>query len=214
MFEVMNLSTTGQAEVIAKAPEGATDDRPDLRFVVISIAAVVVSVWLAYLVWDHGSKKLFVPRSDYATLAGVVLLAAAIERLLEPLSSYLLPADADKKDANEKKAEAKTAASDPTVAKVDVETKVQQAANADAKITKRKKERQIAFWAIATVVGLFAAALMGVFLIGAIADLALGSRPNRVLDLAVTGLVIGAGTKPTHDLIESLSKKADPPSSS
>ena len=101
-FQVMNVTATGAPETVVKAPAGEAADRPDLRFVLISTVGVIVSVWLAYLVWDNGSKKLFIPRSDYATLAGVVLLAAAIERFLEPLSYYLLPADKDKKAADEK----------------------------------------------------------------------------------------------------------------
>ena len=44
-----------------------------------------------------------------------------------------------------------------------------------------------------------------------------GSRLDRVnpdLDLAVTGLTIGAGTKPTYDLITSLQAKASSASGS
>jgi len=34
-------------------------------------------------------------------------------------------------------------------------------------------------------------------------------NPNRVLDLLITGLVVGAGTKPLHDLITQIQTSSD-----
>src|SRR4051794_2134989 len=46
------------------------------------MAGVSIGVWLAYLVWEHNSKRLFVPRSDYTTVGGVILLATGTRRIL------------------------------------------------------------------------------------------------------------------------------------
>jgi hypothetical protein len=208
IVSVVNQDQSGSAGVVAAAPTEPSPGVPSVGFVAVCMGAVAIAVWLAYLVWDHGSGRVFVPRSDYTALAGVVLLSTAVERLLEPVSYFLLPADPHQKSANDTKAAATDAAGDPSTSRDVVQAKVQEAADAGARLARRKNERKILFWAIATVIALFTAAVMGVFLVGSIADVALGGRPNRVLDLAVTGLIIGAGTKPTHDLISSLGKAA------
>lgn len=53
-------------------------------------------------------------------------------------------------------------------------------------------------WAAATVVGMFASAALGVYLVAAVAA---DRGPAVPVDILVTGLVIGGGTKPLHDLI-------------
>ncbi len=59
------------------------------------------------------------------------------------------------------------------------------------------------FWAIASVCGLGISGV-GFFLLQSVSS----DHVNTVLDLAVTGLAIGAGTKPVHDLITSIQSKA------
>jgi hypothetical protein len=83
--------------------------------------------------------------------------------------------------------------------------------------------RAVLMWATAAVLAMLACASLGIFLLrsietpsavkGSIASASVRSssaapsapspakNPNRLLDLLVTGLVVGAGTKPLHDLI-------------
>jgi hypothetical protein len=69
-------------------------------------------------------------------------------------------------------------------------------------------------WATASVLAMLVCAAAGVFLLHSVETPASPAKttaassasspangPNRVLDLLVTGLVVGAGTKPLHDLI-------------
>ena len=86
--------------------------------------------------------------------------------------------------------------------------------------------RAVLMWATAAVLAMLACAALGIFLLrsvetpGAAKGIA-GSasvsspstalpvpgpakNPNRLLDLLVTGLVVGAGTKPLHDLISQI----------
>lgn len=59
-------------------------------------------------------------------------------------------------------------------------------------------------WAIASVCGLGLSGGFGFFLLQSVAS----TPVNSFLDLSVTGLAIGAGTKPLHDLITSIQTKA------
>jgi hypothetical protein len=53
-------------------------------------------------------------------------------------------------------------------------------------------------WAAATTLGMFASAQTGIYLL---AMLVTKSTAPQAVDILATGLVIGGGTKPLHDLI-------------
>ncbi len=115
-----------------------------------------------------------------------------------------------KQEAAESKARAQKAAADPQQTAGDVQPLVDQAADDQASLDTLRTNRAILFWAIASVCGIGISGGFGLFLLQTIAT----SHVNTLLDLAVTGLTIGAGTKPTHDLITSLQAKASGSSSS
>lgn len=102
------------------------------------------------------------------------------------------------------------------------------AAQKDAAVAQKEHHhsqanRAVLMWATAAVLAMLACASLGIFLLRSIEtpSAVKGStasasgrsssaapsapspakNPNRVLDLLVTGLVVGAGTKPLHDLI-------------
>jgi hypothetical protein len=122
------------------------------------------------------------------------------------------------------------AVADPAAATQWAEGALQTAAAAQNKAAVAQKEhhhsqanRAVLMWATAAVLAMLACASLGIFLLRSIetpsavkGSTALASgrsssaapsapspakNPNRVLDLLVTGLVVGAGTKPLHDLI-------------
>jgi hypothetical protein len=109
-----------------------------------------------------------------------------------------------KKIAADSMTEAKQAAADPAVGAGQVQKLVDIAASAQAQVETLRTNRAVFFWAIASVCGLVISGAFGIFLLQSIAS----GPVNPYLDLAVTGLFIGAGTKPTHDLISSLQAKS------
>jgi hypothetical protein len=109
-----------------------------------------------------------------------------------------------KKIAADSMTEAKQAAADPAVGAGQVQRLVDIAASAQAQVETLRTNRAVFFWAIASVCGLVISGAFGIFLLQSIAS----GPVNPYLDLAVTGLFIGAGTKPTHDLISSLQAKS------
>jgi hypothetical protein len=105
------------------------------------------------------------------------------------------------------------------------------AAQKDAAVARKEHHhsqasRAVLMWATAAVLAMLACASLGIFLLrsiqtpgavnGSTASASVRSsttgpsapspakNPNRLLDLLVTGLVVGAGTKPLHDLISQI----------
>jgi hypothetical protein len=214
---IKNLTTVAGAagvvetEVMGTPPSTAPDTRPGGWHLVGAAGVIVGAIVVAYLLWRGLDRPLFNPAAGYVPLVGVVLLAQAIERLLEPVSEYLVPKLKQETDAATKTQEAVEKGADPAVPTAAVQSAANDAAKAKVKLTKRENERKLWFWAIATAVAAVAAATAGVFLVnsvGTITKLSDSSRSHVAygLDLAVTALIVGAGTKPLHDLIASVNK--------
>ena len=70
-----------------------------------------------------------------------------------------------------------------------------------------KADRVFVVGGLATLLGVILSLALGLYFLEAIQV----QDPNRELDVFVTGLVIGAGTKPLHDLITRIEKKKEAP---
>jgi ElaB/YqjD/DUF883 family membrane-anchored ribosome-binding protein len=177
---------------------------------ICAVIAAIVLMSVAYRFWIKPTPSLVIAKS-YVPYAGVIAASAALERFLEPLSSLLMNTKAQqaKKEAASAKSAAQTAGADPVIEAAQVHEQTQTAANAQAKADTERANRTVFFWAIASICGIGIAGGFGFFLLQSIA-----TGVNPYLDLAVTGLTIGAGTKPTHDLITSLQAKSSGSSSS
>lgn len=58
----------------------------------------------------------------------------------------------------------------------------------------------------AVVLGVLASGLLGLFLIESVASEFVSNNLNRTVDVLISGLAMGAGTKPLHDLIGRIEK--------
>jgi hypothetical protein len=169
----------------------------------VLVAAVAVIMWLAYHSWIK--PKAFDFAAGYVPYAGIVAVTAALERLLEPLSHVLTPTIGPaKQDAAKKKSAAQAAGANPAATTEHVQAAAENAATAQAKVDAQRTQRTIIFWAIASVCGLAISGGFGLFLLQSVTK----GHVNTFLDLTVTGLTIGAGTKPLHDLITGIQAKA------
>jgi hypothetical protein len=96
------------------------------------------------------------------------------------------------------------------------------AAGAQAELDQRRADKAVAYWALATSVGLLLSATLGLYLMhvvglqgdGLAADGTWSGTMNAAgvrhsLDILVTGLAVGGGTKPLHDLISNLQAAKD-----
>ena len=141
------------------------------------------------------------------------VIAQAEERALEPISWVLLGTAKAEQDRDAKLASAQnsmTAVGMGQAAVATATTQAKAAADAQAEVDRRRANRTLIFWAIATVVALFASAYLKLYFLRVIG---LPAAP-RFMDILITGLVVGAGTKPLHDLItriETAKNKAQDP---
>ena len=173
-----------------------------------SIALILlVCVLVTLLVTDPDfatRPKPAAPVEGLTILAVFFVGALAIERLLEPIAGVLLP-------KAEKEAKAKNTASAASQ-KVDAATiagpgadKIIEeagdalqtaAAAAKAELSDWVWARTILYWALASSIGIYVSAAMKLYLLRTV-GIGDASRWQEVL---ATGLIIGAGTKPLHDL--------------
>jgi hypothetical protein len=135
------------------------------------------------------------------------LFATALERLLEPASTWLLPDTTEQAAAQAKKTAAMTAADTPSMGVAAVRQTTDQAAEAMATLARKKNERAIAHWALATTLAFAGPAFLGIFFLRVVSIT--GNTPNRFLDMFVTALIVGAGTKPVHDAISGIQAKKE-----
>jgi hypothetical protein len=127
--------------------------------------------------------------SSWQAYAGLFVLTAGIERLIQPFSDIL--GDAPRTPG-------------PTTAPVTSGSSL-ISPQID---TKSKKNTAIVTWGLASGLGCLACALLGVGLLTAIMNVN-SSLPPPSLDVLVSGLVVGAGTKPLHDLITNIQTSKD-----
>jgi hypothetical protein len=95
---------------------------------------------------------------------------------------------------------------------------VDLAAAAQAELDQRRADKAVAYWALASILGLLLSATLGIYLLHIVglrsdglatdgtwaAGILSATGIRHALDLLVTGLAIGGGTKPLHDLISNL----------
>jgi hypothetical protein len=210
----------GGDNVLEELSEALAKDPPTWPWTWLAFIILAAGTALSYVVWRLVKPTDFMPSSDYAVYAGLFIMALAIERILEPFSGWFMPSTKNEKAAaTAKAAQAKlaqaTGRTNPQAQK--------EAAVAQKKFHLAQSGRAVLMWATASVLAMVLCASLGIFLLrSAESPTTTGESgtsvsvkslnttpqipspakdPNRLLDLLVTGLVVGAGTKPLHDLI-------------
>jgi len=127
--------------------------------------------------------------------------AQALERLMEPLAAVFLTTKEETKTVEAKKTEAERAQAVGNV--VAASEALQEGANAQEKKDMKRTGRTFFFWAVGSTLAFLASAGLGLYLVQMIS---VENPPARWFDLLITGLAIGGGTKPLHDLITRIEK--------
>jgi hypothetical protein len=164
-------------------------------FGIVAVGGVLA--WLADRLLDPSPFKV---GSDLSVFAALFVASAAIERLLEPFSKFF------------GKVEDMKAKRDTAVASMQDTGGAQEAASSQAALNQARANRTVMVWGLATAISMVLSAAGGFHLLYSIA--AAGSTPNLALDILLTGLVIGGGTKPLHDVVSRVQKakeKAEDP---
>jgi hypothetical protein len=176
----------GEAAAVSSKP--ASFGSVLFAFVLVALGALG-----AYALNRWGTKAApFKVGNQTSAYAGLAVFSAAVERFLEPFAQWL--PGGRKAKAQLEKVTAALANRHPVVTLTDV-------ADARARLDRALASRTVFMWGLATAVATVVAAAGGFYLLHMIAGPSwAGAIPNWV-DALVTGLVVGTGTKPLHDLI-------------
>jgi len=191
----------------AKVPAGkrgrARQERHEqLWYTILGLAIPAACFLIAWAL--HGSTaSTYRIGNQWSALTGLFVLALAIERGLEPFSPKLGPDTAKRKDARDR-----ALTSPPADDEEDQAVRRQRAVETSRRLT------AIVTWGVATGLSFLLCAQLNITLLQAVRANGSGQPPFWA-DLLVTGLVVGAGTKPLHDLVSNIEHgkdaKQDPP---
>src|SRR6266536_439830 len=174
-------------EAAAVASKGAGIGTVTVAFLLVAVgtaAAYALSRW-----GNHAPP--FQIGNQTSAYAGVVVFAAAVERFIEPFSHWL-PGG---KTRNEyENTVAAMANGHPAVS-------LREVAAAKARQDRSLANRTVLLWGLATGVAAAATGASGFYLLHMIAASDWTVDIPLWVDAMVTGLVVGTGTKPLHDLI-------------
>jgi hypothetical protein len=212
---VSAASTVGKP--LARAELGVTAVMTGLAFL-----AYLLSAWLI----ADDSDSAFRPADGVTVFAIFYVLAQAIERLLSPIAKLIpttapegAPAEATvagglttrSRALKQRAAAVAACAETQTVAGADI---TQETARDQAKaaanwheVLQQTYANASTVWALGAAAAFVLCAWLDVYLLNAIG--VTSWDPPTWIDLLITGLAVGGGTKPLHDLIDRIQKKDD-----
>jgi hypothetical protein len=206
----------------------AKDELPSPALAIGLLLLVVLAAVLSVALLYDEETTLSIKPEGIAIFAPLYVAAQAIERLLEPLASLILTPNAEKnevKEAREVKLRVTAVARAMAIAQPgavnerglltggsvpDERAAAVNEQTALGRLRHKKSVRKLVFWALASIVSVVVTAAFGLGIFAAMAESTESWTDfQHQLDVALTGLVIGAGTKPLHDLITRLEKAKD-----
>jgi hypothetical protein len=185
-------TVSGEAAAVPSQPAS-------LGAVLGSLVLVALGGAGAFGLWQAGVTPAPIRLGDSTTVfASLFAFATAVERVLEPFSRWL-PGRGTKGRFEQAIAGVANRPQGATYADLSA------VAAAKAKMDRGRANRTLVSWGIATAVSTVASSAGGFYLLHAIA----GPQWNGVqiwVDAIVTGIVVGSGTKPLHDVISRVQK--------
>ena len=204
--------TDADAGLGAEAKPKAAATQPainaDVSAVLLAYLLVAAGIGAGIGLWAWRDPTSFPPGAGVSVFAPLYILAQAIERFIEPFSSYLGSAkpDGGTKADKKKKPEA-LGLLNQAIADKDAAGAAEWARVVD----KIRRHTAVIAWGVATFLGTVLCGLFGLYMLRLIGFTAV---PKQI-DIAISGLAVGSGTKPLHDLIGNIQKskeqKEDPP---
>lgn len=175
------------------------------KYLVWGYLAVAVAIVIAVLLAEKDKVEIGISEG-FAPFAVIYIVAQAVERFIQPFTNLTAKAE-EKTQAKSALAEARG-----TRALALVGNRIDTAVTEERKVIDEQKkletiqaDRALAFWALATVLSLLICGLLELGLIQSIAKVTGtdGDIPGWFtdVDVVLTGIAIGSGTKPLHDLI-------------
>ena len=196
----------GAPDVTAK--QGATEPAATAGpvAVLIGYGAVVVGAGAGIILWNLADPDPLVAAAGVSVFAPLYILAQAIERFIEPFSTLLGAAKPEGEQTMKRQPEAMH-----SVYEAIKVGNAELAAERQRLVDRIRKNKAVIAWGIASLLGMVLCGWLGIFLL---ASAGFSGVPEEV-DIVISGLAVGSGTKPLHDLISNIQKakeqKDDPP---
>jgi hypothetical protein len=176
-------------------------------------AALAISAWW----FGHDGGPSYTAARGIGAFALFYVVAQAAERLVEVTMPWSEKVVAKRKDPKSALALARDAAVVDAVnaTGADAQTKAEEAADAQAAVDQARADRTLISFGATAALGMLLCSYLGAdFLTSVGVDFTPGDKTEpdavaRVVMMAVTGLVIGAGSKQLHDTISNISKSSD-----
>lgn len=187
-------ATGGPATVEEMA---AAPDRPARWWaVLLALLFAAGGAVAAFAIDEVYAVPTFPVANEAAAITTLVLFAAVVERLLEPFTRWL-PGRRAHNRYEQQVADLANRTPQVTLAGV---------AGAKATVDQRRSEKAVLAWGLATALATVLAASAGFHLLRilVIADAPAWDVVPVWVDALATGLIVGAGTKPVHDLLTRL----------
>ena len=172
----------------------------DLPYVAVAYVLVIAGAFAGRVLWYLAHHPTVTVVAGVSTFAPLYIFSQSIERVLEPFSTMLGRAGGAKKPDAVKARDEAVVGRDPA-----------EAAKWQRIVDQIRRNTAAITWGLASLLGMLASGAFGILLLQMI-----GFKDVPAFwDIAVTGLAIGSGTKPLHDLISNLQKakenREDPP---
>ena len=199
---VLTADRTGTPAVEAPAGDhgGTKPGRYQQLWYTVLALGIAAAAFLGAWRLHGNTSSTYRIDSQWGAFTGLFILALAIERALEPLSRKLGPDTTKCKDAGVR-ALASAQADEVEEVAVECQLAVDMCRRLTAVVTR----------GVATALAFLLCAQLNVTLMQAVRASGSGAPPFWA-DLLVTGLVVGAGTKPLHDLVSSIERAKQGPS--
>ncbi|MEV4760461.1 hypothetical protein AB0J86_35895 [Micromonospora sp. NPDC049559] len=200
--EDAGTATTGGEAGPAGEAAAAPTPPASLGAVIAAFALIAAAGAGSWAIWSSGGAAAKIQPPDTTAVFGVlVVFAAAVERILEPFSRWL-PGRRTEAALERSIAELVNRKPHPT------QQDLAAVAEAKARVERARGNRTIVAWGIATAVATLASTAGGFYILHAIAGEGWNGLPVWV-DGIVTGVMVGSGTKPLHDIISRVQNAKD-----
>jgi hypothetical protein len=177
----------GNVEAAAVASKGAGIGTVAFSFLLVALGTAAA---YAFNRWGNHAAPFQIGNQTSA-YAGIVVFAGAVERFIEPFSHFL-PGSKTKNDYENTVAAMTNG--HPAVS-------LREVAAAKASQDRAQADRTVLMWGLATGIAAAVTGASGFYLLHMIAANGWTVDIPLWVDAMVTGLVVGTGTKPLHDLI-------------
>jgi hypothetical protein len=167
--------------------------RDHLRSIALALGIAAVAFAVAWA-WHGNASSTYRIDSHWGAFTGLFILALAIERALEPFSRRLGPDTTEAKQTR-----------DLACPPADDEAAKKEAVKAQHDVDQSRRLTAVVTWGAATGLAFVLCSALNVTLMQAVRTGGSGAPPFWA-DLLVTGLVVGAGTKPLHDLVSNIER--------